>query len=290
MQGLFFILLSLAAFLASPLAYSQSTNLPVAEASTETSVKSKSKTSIFDNFSSSLSAQGRTDFKETSDKTKTATSELSFGLGYKISAIDSLSLSNTMSKDLENKYEESFYDSRLTYTRSKLVNYKNMTINLGLIGVIPVSDKSVKRDRLTTAIEVSPTSIFDMAAYVPGLTFIYIPRIRKNFHEFKTDINGGNLNEYSMINILVGQFSFNEKISFSSTIVYVLSRSYTESNNDSAYLTSQDLSYSFNQTYSANVGIETGGQIRQLERGQDENIKFFDKDTTAFYAGFNLKF
>jgi hypothetical protein len=290
MQGLFFILLSLAAFLASPLAYSQANILGVTESTSETSIDSNKAKSIFDNFNSRIGAMGRSDFKETSDESKYVGSQLNLGVGYRFSPVDSIFLNNTMFKDLENNYEESFLDSRLTYTRAGIYKNKNMTVNLGFIGIIPVSERSTKRDRLTTALEVSPTAIFDMAAYIPGLTLIYIPRVRKNFHEFRTDINGGNLTEYSMLNILVGSFAVNDSISLSSTLVYVLSTEYTGTNNNPAYLTAQDITYSFNRTYSASLGIETGGQVRALERGQDENIKIFDADTTQFYAGFNLNF
>ncbi len=290
MHGLFIILLSLAAFLASPLAYSQANLLGVTEATSETSVDSNKEKSILNNFSSTIGAMGRSDFKETSDETKYVGSQLNLGVGYRFSSVDSVFLNNTMFKDLENDYEESFLDSRLTYTRAGIYKAGNMTVNLGLIGVIPVSERSIKRNRLTTAFEISPTLIFNMEAYLPGLTLIYIPRVRKNFNKFETDINGANLTEYSMLNILVGAYSINEKISLSSTLVYITSRTYVGSNNDPSYLTAQDITYTFNGTYSASLGIETGGQVRALERGQDENIKIFDADTTQFYAGFNLRF
>lgn len=290
MQGLFIILLSLAAILASPLAYSQANLLGVTEGASETSIDPNKKKSILDNFNSRISALGRSDFKETSEETKYVGSQLNFGVGYRLSSRDSLFLNSTMFKELDNNYDESFFDSRLTFTRAGVLKYKNMTVNMGLIGIVPVSERSIKRDRLRTAFEISPTAIFDMSATLPGLTLIYIPRVRKNFHEFETDINGRNLTEYSMLNILVGSYAVNEKISISSTLVYVLSRSYVGSNNDPSYFTAQDITYAFNRTYSASVGIETGGQVRALERGEDENIEIFNADTTQFYAGFNLNF
>jgi hypothetical protein len=163
-------------------------------------------------------------------------------------------------------------------------------MNLGIIGIIPKSERSVKRNRLNTAFEISPTLVFDMSKYVTGLTLIYIPRVRKNFHEFETDINGENLTDYSMINIAVASYSVSEKISVASTLVYVTSRTYIGTANAPGYLTAQDITYTFSRKYSASLGIETGGQVRALERGENENIKIYDADTTQFYAGFNLRF
>ena len=260
------------------------------ELKTETIVETKKSKGFLSNFSGSLSLTGNSDFKETNNSSKTYNSEISTLINYKLDKDDSLRFDISMSKDLENNYEETLGDGRISHTRSGVYSYKNYTLGIRTSLRIPLSESSIKKDRIKTALELNLLNSFNLDNYVTGLSFTYIPRYRRFFNEFKTDINGNNLVEQNLINILVLGWQTTEKVSLSSTVVYILSRGYNGADSPNSYSTAQDITYSFNSIASANIGIQTGGSIRSYERGTDTSIEFFDINKTSFYTGLNLAF
>jgi hypothetical protein len=250
----------------------------------------KKSDNFLDNLSTFITLSGSTDLKEASDETKSYSSLASLLMNYTLDSDDSLRFDVSMAKDLQNNYEETLNDARISHTRVGIFRAKNYTLSYRSSLRIPLSDRSIKRDRVKTAIELNLLNSFNLNDYVKGLSFTYIPRYRRFFNEFETDINGANLVEQNLINILVLGYQATDRLSLSSTFVYIYSRDYTGADRPQTYGTTQDITYSINKTASASVGIETGGAIRNFERGTDTSVEIFDKDTTSFYTGLNLAF
>ena len=252
--------------------------------------QSAGKDSFLSKISGEVGGLARTDFKQSSDNSKIFQSEWDGRLDYRASKKSILRVSFGLVKDLTDNYEETLNDAFLTHTYLSLFNTKNYTLHLQTRVTVPTSEQSQYSDRLKTALEINPISILNLEAYVPKLTLIFIPRYKRFFNEFTTNRLGDNLVEQSLIGIGVLNYQATDQILLSSTFVYVKSRGYNGRNRADQVITSQDLAYFINDSASANVGISTGGALRDLERGRDREFNFFDDQRSQFYTGLSFIF
>lgn len=256
----------------------------------EANTNTKKSDNFLDNFSGFLTLSGSTDLKETNDETKDYSSQFSAIVNYVLDKDDSLRFDITASKDLSNNFEESINDGRISHTKAGVFRTKLITTHFRTSLRIPISERSTKRDRVYTALELNLVNIINLNSYVKGLSIVYIPRYRRFFNEFETDINGQNLVEQNLINIVVLGYQLTDKIALSSTFVYINSRGYNGRDRAATFGTTQDITYTLSRKYSASFGVQNGGEIRNFERGTDSSIQVFDKDTTSVYTGLNLVF
>jgi hypothetical protein len=256
----------------------------------EMNANTKKSDNFLDNFSGFVTLSGSTDLKETTDETKAYSTQFSAIVNYVINQKNTLRFDIMANKDLTNNFEESINDGRISHTLNGIFRSKILTTHYRTSLRIPVSERSIKRDRVNTAVELNLVNIINLNSYVKGLSIVYIPRYRRFFNEFETDINGDNLVEQNLINIIVMAYQLTDKIALSSTFVYVNSRGYNGTDRPASYGTTQDITYTLGKSTSASFGIQTGGEIRNFERGTDTSIEIIDENTTSVYTGLNLVF
>jgi hypothetical protein len=242
-------------------------------------------------FRGQLGISGNTDFKQTSDETKTYYSQFTLNLFYDLDGGDNIGLFVPMQKDLSGEFEEKFFlDSRLSYAQNGIYRSENLIFNMRYGFLYPTTETSKVRDEMIAGLELNPTLIFPLSKLVKGLTFIYIPRYRKRFHRFTTNRAGESLVTDSLLNIMVANYSFADKWYVSSTLLHVASQRYDGARTDDSYLTVQELGYQYNAQMVFTMGIMQGGNIINKQYGESESIEVFDANASEFYTGFNYAF
>ena len=160
------------------------------------------------------------------------------------------------------------------------------TGNISLSGqlTIPTSETS-RKDKLQTAIRLA-TSI-SLKAW--GVNFSVTPRIRKNFHEYKT-MGGKSLTEwtYSINSSAVKSwedFTLGISALGGNTISYQGTRRSSWTYGGSLFGT-----YSFSDNWSASLSASTSGVYQDAERGTLGNIDLFDQDNASYRATITFSF
>ena len=179
-------------------------------------------------------------------------------------------------------------DSRLSLIGKTYPLYKQaLTLTPSIIGVIPTSETSRDTDKLRTAIELSPSFNYKTNNYI---TLSYIPRFKKNFHEFETNRNGDVLTDYSVLHFMFASYSFTEKFSFNPGLIYVNAWNYNGRRVEDSYLAIMGLSYAYDTTTSFTVGVRTDGSVVENERGANENVEFYNRDRSIGYINLSKSF
>ena len=179
-------------------------------------------------------------------------------------------------------------DSRLSLIGKTYSLYKQaLTFTPSIIGVIPTSETSKDTDKLRTAIELSPSFNYRTNNYI---TLSYIPRFKKNFHEFETNRNGVTLTDYSVLHFMFASFNFTEKFSFNPGLIYVNAWNYNGRRVADSYLAILGLSYAYDTTTSFTVGVRTDGTVVDKERGRNENVEFYNTDRSIGYINLSKSF
>lgn len=241
------------------------------------------------NFSAYFGTTFYTDMRETSDRDKTSYAEFLASLSYKMGKRETISLSLPLYKELSGGYSESLSDAKLSYT--KLGLYKNDWYHFYVRGsyVHPTSEDSKRRDEMQFAVELNPTSVFDLSKLTPGLSFIYLPRVKRFFHKYDQARTGANLNQLSLIQYFLFNYSFKDNWNIQTGLVYANSRGYNGRDKDPSYLTSTELSYSKGM-YTYLLGLQTGGTLAKPEYGNEKTIQLYDSRSSEVYAGFGINF
>lgn len=149
---------------------------------------------------------------------------------------------------------------------------------------IPTSEAS-RKNELNTALRVATPFTFQSW----GVNFNITPRLRKNFHEYKT-IGGRSLTEwtYSLSSSATKSWeSFTLGISAlgGNTISYQGTRRTSWTYGGSLFG-----SYSISKNWSASLSASTSGVYQDAERGTLGNIDLFDQDKASYRATVTFSF
>jgi hypothetical protein len=89
-------------------------------------------------FRAQLGLSANTDFKETSDETKTYYSQMTLNLFYDLEGGNNIGLFIPMQKDLSGEFEEKFFlDSRISYAQNGIYKSENLIFNMRYGFLIP---------------------------------------------------------------------------------------------------------------------------------------------------------
>lgn len=230
-----------------------------------------------------------TDMRKSSDYEKTNYAVFDATFTYRFNDEDALALYLPFSKELSQDFNQNMGDGKLSYT--KLGIFKNDLYHFYLRGsyVYPMSKESKVRDEMYFAVELNPTSIFNLEGITRGLSFIYLPRFKRFFHKYEYDRRGENLTQNALIQYFLLNYSFAEKWNFQTGLIYSNTQTYKGRMKDPSYLVSNELSYNAgNATYF--LGLQTGGALSKPELGEDTSMQIYDSQTSEVYAGVSFIF
>ena len=186
---------------------------------------------------------------------------------------------------LENETGDYFTDTVVGLSRSGLFSFGE-TGKVGLSGqlTIPTSEFSRKTD-LHTALRLSaPVGITAL-----DTRFTITPRLRKNFHEYKTSGNRA-LTEWVYSLSLAASYSW-ERLRFSTSLLGGNSISYYGTRrNDITYAGSASVKYRVNESLSFSFSAATSGVYADAEKGTLGNVDLFDDDKATYSASATFSF
>lgn len=166
----------------------------------------------------------------------------------------------------------------LAITGFKLSEQFKTTHSIGTI--IPVSDKSVKTDRLQGSISATngisySGEYFDLS-YKLGLT--------RFFHEFKQNATGSPNIQYRLSQLVELKAPiFTEKLYATTSLAYRMARTYRDFERY-GFIYDADLNYDFTDKLAANIGTTNDGSALK-SNGVDSNIQAYNEDTSVYRLG-----
>lgn len=145
--------------------------------------------------------------------------------------------------------------------------------------IIPVSDKSVKTDRLKGSISLSNGLSFSG----PYFNLTYKLGLVRFFHEFTQNAEGSPNIEYRVSHLLDLTVPITSKFYINTVGAYRLGWTYGGYQRF-GYIYSGDLNYDFASKMTANLGISTDGSAVK-SNGVDSNITVFNENTSSYRIG-----
>ncbi len=195
------------------------------------------------------------------------------------------SISTGAYRSLEDKTGDFFTDSSIGLSYSSLAKFGE-TGNVSMSGrlTIPNSESS-RKQQLITAVQLSVPVRFKVAKVGISVS----PRIRKNFHKYKT-IAGRSLSEWvysisTSANISSGDFSFGTSIYGSNSQSYQGTRRTSINYGGSVYG-----SYRVADYLSISVSASSGGVYKNAEQGTSNNIDLFNSEKANYVATATFSF
>lgn len=252
-----------------------------------TGIASPEGSGIFKNFSLRTVIGYESNFYESQfDNSQGATLEAF--LGYKINEGYRMQLFISGEKGFTQGRQEITRDSRLSIIGKTYSLIKDRLVLIpSIIGVIPTSESSKDDNSLQTALELSPIFSLTINKF---LNFTYIPRFRKNVHEFETNSKGEFSTDYSLLHFMFLSWAISDKLSFNPGLIYVNSWGYDNNKKADAYLSLLELSYSVDPKNVLSLGVRNSGELVDNERGKDQELTFLNEETSVAYLNYSYQF
>ncbi len=199
---------------------------------------------------------------------------------YKINETFKASGKITINQDNYAQHETTASDGTLSLAINgfKLSEHLKTTHSLGTI--IPVSEKSVKTDRLQGSISARngikySSDYFDLS-YKLGLT--------RFFHEFKQNAEGSPNIQYRLSQLIELKAPiFTEKLAITTSLDYRIGRTYRDFERF-GFIYDADLNYDLTDKLSANIGTTNDGSALKYN-GVDSNIQAYNENTSVYRLG-----
>lgn len=262
-----------------------------AHASTSSDSTKNKKPSALDRFLERVSGVANfnlvTDMRTFEDPEKTNSTTLEFSSSYSINKTDNFSLFFIATKNLNQDRELSFSNTMLSWGRSNIFKWNKVNFSNRITLVYPTNKNAKVRDELIAGIQLSPTFT---SSPINKLSVVYIPRLIKNFHKFKTNRENSVNTEYQIMQVAALTYQFNDKFSFSPTLLYFDSWSYFGTQKDDVFLSILQLSYNYSKNVQIGIGMSNSGAVYTTEFGPDQNLQFYDENSSTVYTNMSLAF
>lgn len=201
-----------------------------------------------------------------------------------IRLIGSLSLA----KDLRGDREQDFNDGALTAMKNVYQFNKHLSLNAAASLFVPISETSRISQSLDYAVQFAPSLFYNAGHLVKGLSLIYQPAIRFNFHEFTTQTDGTSNSKYRLRNRLLVNYSLTDTLFLSLDNSYSRFWRYSGQTTD-IFSFDQSITYLFTQNLMFSIGHSIGGSALALN-GRDSNVRFFDTDESTYYLSLSYQY
>lgn len=238
-------------------------------------------------FTNILDVSFNTDTKETTDGDKGYDTQLWYFLYYKMNSEYTARLWAIVNKDLADSYEEKIGDTRITFSKKSLELSDRLKLSPSITTVLPTSEKSKRNEELNFGLEFNASLSYRLTN---DLSISYLPRVVKNFHEYKTSRTNGVNTEYKIVQFYAASYAISEKWSFDPTLIYSTTWSYSGRRRNPSYTSILEIGYSVNDTVSLAMGTIQGGSVFDRENGPNEQIELYDENESTIYGNFALRF
>lgn len=242
------------------------------------------------NYNISMSVTRSTNLIDFQDGSRSDTLDYSISPSLKTS-YGSFATSITYSQNLRDQYSRTasdWGDVPLSFsfkpTTFKLLE-RNAKLSYSITAVLPLSQYSVKKDQLRTAI----SGRIGFALMPDGNGFGYSAGISlgRSIHSYEEDINGSVLNQYSSNQTLAISYGLDDW-SFSVDFANRTRLTYRNSVK-STFDISEEVSYSVNRNIQLAVGHTNAGSTLK-PNGTDSNIDLYNENNSSVYASLGLNY
>lgn len=163
---------------------------------------------------------------------------------------------------------------------------RNAKLQYSVTAVIPVSQYSVKKDQLQTALS-GKIGFSLMPVEGNGFGIVTGISLGRSFHSYEEDLNGSVLNQYSSNQNVGVSFAYNDW-SFSADFVNRTRWTYKNSVK-SIFEISEEIGYSLSPNFSAAVGHTNAGATLKAN-GADSNVDLYNENTSIVYATLGMSY
>ena len=211
--------------------------------------------------------------------TRASNTDFLLSVGYKTSDLTTLTAKAIASKDHTGPQDTTVSNTQIILGIKGIKLNDQVTSVHSVIGVVPTSDVSKRRDRLQTALGISNGVIY----VAPALTATFRLAINKNFHEFNFNADGKANVQYTLTNTVGVDIPVYGSFHVSSDLFYRNGWTYGGSERQS-FGFNADLIYDIDNNFSVNLGTSNDGNALKAN-GVDSNIAAYDDKTSVFRAG-----
>ena len=163
---------------------------------------------------------------------------------------------------------------------------RNAKLQYSVTAVVPISQYSVKKDQLQTALN-GKVGFSLMPVECNGIGFVTGISIGRSFHSFEEDINGSVLNQYSSNQNAGISYAYND---WSLSADFVNRTRWTYKNSvKSTFEISEEIGYSINSNFSAALGHTNAGSTLKAN-GADSNVDLYNENTSIVYATMGMSY
>lgn len=228
-----------------------------------------------------------TDFKEVGDKSKANQSEIELIANYSISKNQGIGIYTGADNYLTQVAGRAMKNTKLRHSITSLYTEGNFGFGMLNALILPTNEVSRKRDHLNFSIEINPNFSYKLT---DKLSFYYIPRMIKNFHEYETSETNSVLPEYKIIQFYNLNYQITDKWGFSPTFIYVDTWSYLGTERDDEWGLDFLTTYEMNKRINIGLGLASSGDFARKEKGPDSTVQIYDKNSSTIYLNVGVAF
>lgn len=262
-------------------AFMATTNYVFAVNSVDT--ENKSPKNISGSFATTISTDSQS-FREDS---KVYGSEFELITDYAITSKDSISIRGVFSKGLSQGREEVLGNTNVSWNRAGLFATEKYNLSLSSTIILPTSKASRDIEFLNFRLQ---TSLISSYKFNDKFSATYILRGARNFHEYRTTRDGRNNAEYFLTQIGFLGYQLTDKLSLGQLLIYNNNWSYFGTRRDPSYISISQVNYVLNPSMNLTMGIVTGGSVFNTQMGPDQEIEFFDRNTSSYFTALQVVF
>lgn len=251
------------------------------------SSKKSEKENKLNKLNGSFSMNLFTDLRRFDDDFKSSSGFFQFNSAYMLDNQNALRLLMMGTKELTQGREERLNNTRLSWNRSNIAKWNRVSVAGTVTAVYPTNKDAKVRDEMLGGIELSPTIVTKVN---DKLSFVYIPRVIRNFHKYKTNRINVNNTQYQLMQIASLTYQFNDKVSVSPLLIYFDSWSYYGTQQDDAFMTQVEVNYSYSPKLQLGAGIMNSGVVYTTEMGPDQSVELYDENSSSIYTNITLAF
>lgn len=226
-------------------------------------------------------------YKE-SDVDHSLMSYTSLGISWKLDDGYKFGIGTSLDKNLKGDREHTINNAGLSLSLPALKINEQLTFAPKLGLTIPVTDSSVHTQSLKTSATASGSLVFNASEFIDGLSLIYSPLAKANFHEFETASSGKVNTQYTLKNSFIIGYGITENLSLSLLQSYTRNFDYFGDSSDS-FGFDQSLSYAINGNFGISLGHSIGGNALH-EDGSSSDVRVFDSESSTIYTGIDFTY
>jgi hypothetical protein len=201
---------------------------------------------------------------------------------YQFTQDNTLFVWTKFNKDMTDPYQEAeFGDTDIVYTFNNLYRNKNLIVNSNFGLIAPTSENSQLATELQIGVRSQLTSVYRLT---PTQSLIYLARHVYRAHRFEFDRDGNNLSQNQFLQFFIHNWTLSNNSRLQTLLIYSRSWDYFGAELTPSYFANIEYTYMLNRTHSLALALGNGNQIVDFEQAENQNIRFYDPETSTVTA------